>query len=71
MGTTSDDLIIVPAGIYLAIKMIPEGVFTECREKAGIERIDSKTKWIMAGIVVLIWLLIVFLIVRFIWQIFS
>jgi uncharacterized membrane protein YkvA (DUF1232 family) len=66
-----DDLIIVPAGIYLAIKMIPKGVFAECRVKARTERIDSKTKWVMAGIIILIWLLIVFLIVRFVWQTFS
>jgi uncharacterized membrane protein YkvA (DUF1232 family) len=66
-----DDLIIVPAGIYLAIKMIPEGVFAECRVKARTERIDSKTKWIAAGIIILIWLLVIFFIVRFIWQIFK
>ncbi len=65
-----DDLIIVPTGIFLAIKMIPEGVFNECREKAKKERIDSKTKWIVAGIIILIWLLIIFLIIRFIRQFF-
>ncbi len=63
-----DDLIIVPAGIYLAIKMIPEGVFTECRKKARTERIDSKAKWVAAGIIILIWLVVIFFIVRFIWQ---
>jgi uncharacterized membrane protein YkvA (DUF1232 family) len=66
-----DDLIIVPAGIYLAIKMIPEGVFTECRDKARKERMDSRTKWVMAGIIILIWLLVIFWIVRFIWQVFN
>jgi len=66
-----DDLFIVPAGIYLAIKMIPEGFFIECRAKARTERIDSKVKWVMAGIIIFIWLLIVFLLVKFIWQIFQ
>lgn len=29
-----DDLIIVPAGIFLALKMIPKEVLEECREKS-------------------------------------
>jgi len=29
----ADDLILVPAGIYLVLKMIPEEVLEECRKK--------------------------------------
>jgi uncharacterized membrane protein YkvA (DUF1232 family) len=65
-----DDLIIVPAGIYLALKMIPKEVLAECREKARSTRISSKTKWMMAGIIISFWLLIIVLAVKFIWQIF-
>ncbi|MCC3414452.1 MAG: DUF1232 domain-containing protein [Microcoleus sp. PH2017_29_MFU_D_A] len=32
-----DDLIIVPLGIWLVIKMIPPQVLAECREKAAAE----------------------------------
>jgi len=32
-----DDLIIVPLGIWLVIKMIPPEVLAECREKAAAE----------------------------------
>ncbi len=60
-----DDLVIVPAGIFLALKMIPGEVLQECREKAKSERIGGKTKWIGILIIVLIWLLIVYFLVSF------
>jgi len=37
-----DDLIIIPAGIYLSLKMIPREVLEECREKAQSASIDNK-----------------------------
>jgi len=65
-----DDLIIVPGGIFLALKMIPRGVLEECREKAKSQPISSKAKWVVAIIIIAIWLLVIFLFFRFIWQAF-
>lgn len=65
-----DDLIIVPAGIYLAIKMIPKGIMNECREKAASNPFSDRAKWVIAGIIISIWILIIFLVVKFIWQAF-
>jgi uncharacterized membrane protein YkvA (DUF1232 family) len=65
-----DDLIIVPAGIYLAIKMIPRGIMNECREKAAVSPFSSRVKWVIAGVIILIWLLVIFLIIKFIRQAF-
>jgi len=62
-----DDLILVPAGIYLAIKMVPEKVIAECRQKAASEKIDSRAKWAAATIILLVWLLVIYLIVKAIW----
>lgn len=54
-----DDLIIVPAGIWLVLKMIPPEVLAECREKAATEMAQEKpTNWIAAAIVVAIWVLL-------------
>ncbi len=30
-----DDILIIPAIVILALKLVPEGVMAECREKAG------------------------------------
>lgn len=38
-----DDLILIPLGIYIAIKLIPEEVLMECRKKAE-EQVNEKKK---------------------------
>lgn len=52
-----DDLIIVPVGMSLVIKMIPKSVIEEYRQKAIAEPINTRTKLIVAAIIVLIWVL--------------
>jgi len=61
-----DDLIIIPVGIYLSLKMIPREVLEDCREKAQSLSVDGKTKWFAVFIVVLTWLVIASLILRLI-----
>ena len=55
-----DDLILIPAGIALSIKLIPAEVINECEEK--IDQIPNlKEKGIYAALVILlIWLLIIY-----------
>ncbi len=54
-----DDLILVPLGIALVLKMIPEPVLAECREKAQAAMNDGKpTNWAAAVVIVAIWLLL-------------
>ncbi|NJK68238.1 MAG: DUF1232 domain-containing protein [Microcoleus sp. CSU_2_2] len=51
-----DDLIIVPLGIWLVIKMIPPAVLAECRQKAIMEIDRSKpTNQATAAVIVAIW----------------
>lgn len=65
-----DDLILVPAGISLALKTVPKEVLEECREKAKSELAGDKPKnWVATSIIVSIWLLAIYLILSFIWQI--
>lgn len=54
-----DDLVLVPLGVALALKMVPALVMAECRAKAQ-EAVDNgrPTNWVAAGIVVAIWLLL-------------
>lgn len=54
-----DDLILVPLGIILVLKMIPPDVLAECREQAEAAMNDGKpTNWIAAVVIVTIWLLL-------------
>jgi len=52
-----DDLVLVPLGIALVIRMIPRPVLEECRQVAAA-RLDAGRphSWIAAAIIVLIWL---------------
>lgn len=65
-----DDLVLIPLGIALSIRMIPEPVLAECREKASRLSAGSRpVNRVAAGAIVAVWLalaaLAVYLTVRF------
>ena len=51
-----DDLIIVPLGIALVVRMIPPEVLIECREKAK-EAQGRPQSWVAASIIVAVWII--------------
>ena len=67
-----DDLIIIPLGIWLALKMIPPEVIVDSRIKAG-ERLQQKkpVNWVAGAIILLIWLVLAAFFVHFAWQLFR
>jgi uncharacterized membrane protein YkvA (DUF1232 family) len=51
-----DDLILVPVGIALALRMVPLDVMLECRRQARTELSQDKpVTWIVAVVIVAIW----------------
>jgi uncharacterized membrane protein YkvA (DUF1232 family) len=62
-----DDLILIPLGLMLVIRMIPEDVLAECRQKseAIVGRVTRAGK-IAAVVIAVIWILMAALIVRLI-----
>ncbi len=54
-----DDLILLPLGIALALRMIPPEVMAECRERARLEPFQFPEKWKTTAVIVviLIWAL--------------
>ena len=54
-----DDLLLLPLGIWLSIKLMPEEVVTEYRQKAQqlLQR-PRKTNYTMAAFIIVLWLLI-------------
>jgi len=54
-----DDLVLVPLGVLLALKMIPPDVWAESRERAHEAMAEGRpVSWAAAVVIVLIWLLI-------------
>ena len=52
----ADDLILVPLGLALAIRLIPPPVLAECRARAE-RRLDEgrPVSWFVAGLIVAVW----------------
>lgn len=57
-----DDLIIVPLGVALVVKLIPPSILAECRERATAAMQEKATNWvavrIATGVIVAVWLLV-------------
>jgi uncharacterized membrane protein YkvA (DUF1232 family) len=62
-----DDVIIAPAGIALALKMIPPEVMADARQKAELELANGKpVNRVAAVVVVLIWIIVLFFLARWV-----
>jgi len=60
-----DDLILVPLGVAGAIKMIPQDVMDECRNRSEKVFASGKPVNKIAGaVIILIWLVVIFLVLR-------
>jgi uncharacterized membrane protein YkvA (DUF1232 family) len=60
-----DDLIILPALVALTVRLIPADVMAACRaESEGMWKDGKPVRWYYAVPIALVWLLILYLIVR-------
>ena len=60
-----DDLILIPLGMRAAIKMIPPEVMADCRAKAQADMVKGKPiNWIAAVVIVLIWVVLAMLFLK-------
>jgi uncharacterized membrane protein YkvA (DUF1232 family) len=52
-----DDLVLLPLGVVVALKLIPAPVMVECRQRArDAAREGRPTNWLAAGLIALVWL---------------
>lgn len=65
-----DDLIIVPFGISMALRLMPNDVMTEYRVKAEslLAEKPKKNNWIVGGLIIALWLGAAYLIIRAFWR---
>jgi uncharacterized membrane protein YkvA (DUF1232 family) len=67
-----DDVILLPLGIMLALKMIPKSVVTDSEVKAEEMMKKGKPKnWIVGSIIVLIWGVITVWVIKELYQFFD
>ncbi len=54
-----DDLILVPLGVFLMLKLIPQPVIDDCRVKAQARLGEAKPKnWVAAGLIITVWIVL-------------
>lgn len=67
-----DDLLIVPAGIAVAIRLVPASVMSECREAAEETFANGRPVSRSAiAVIVVIWILLAVLVARMLWKVFA
>ncbi len=67
-----DDLVLLPLGIALTIKLLPPDVLAECRAQAAEALADGRpTNWAAALVIIAIWVVLALLvaaaILRYVW----
>ena len=62
-----DDLILIPAGIALLLRLIPAEVMSEARLKAETAAVKP-VNWWMGALVLLVWGVLLFLVLRAGWR---
>ena len=59
-----DDLVLIPLGIALALRMIPQEVMAECRQRAEAAMSEGKpTNWKAAAAIVTLWVMMALLVI--------
>jgi uncharacterized membrane protein YkvA (DUF1232 family) len=66
-----DDLILIPLGIALAIRLIPKDVLAECRAKAEENAMALKMNKTAAIVIIIIWLIVLFVLGKLIFELFA
>jgi uncharacterized membrane protein YkvA (DUF1232 family) len=55
-----DDFLLIPLGIYIAVRLIPKNILQECRKEAETAFDgEGKKHWVAATIILGIWIIII------------
>lgn len=65
-----DDLLLLPLGILLGIRLIPKDVWEECRQIAEIQTDKGHKNWVAGGLIILIWLILIVVLAKVFYGIF-
>ncbi len=67
-----DDLVLVPIGVAMAVRMIPPAVMRDCRQQAQERMAEERPRnWVAAAIIVAIWLLAAALVFKLVVQVLA
>ncbi len=61
-----DDVLLVPAGIWIGIRLVPPAVLSECRVQAATAPRPAR-RWQAVPLIIGLWLLLAYLLWRWLW----
>jgi uncharacterized membrane protein YkvA (DUF1232 family) len=59
-----DDLILVPLGLWLALRLIPRDIWADCEARAELDATVPSRSWVAAACIVAVWMAAVVLLAR-------
>lgn len=65
-----DDLLLLPLGFALGIRLIPKDVWEECKGIAERQAGPGKKNWVAGGVIVLIWVIVVVVLAKVLHEIY-
>jgi uncharacterized membrane protein YkvA (DUF1232 family) len=66
-----DDLLLLPLGIWIAIRLVPRDVWQECQASALEQASDLPCNRRAAGIIILVWILAIAGFTYLVWQLLT
>ncbi len=66
-----DDLLLLPLGIMLGIKLIPKDVWQECQQITENLSISNKKNWFVGGLIILAWIILLVVVANIFYGIYS
>ena len=63
-----DDLILVPLGLVLVIRLIPPDVLADARRRADASPWNKPHNWLAAGIIILLWMVAMTVLGLYLWR---
>jgi uncharacterized membrane protein YkvA (DUF1232 family) len=67
-----DDLVLIPLGLALLVRLVPDEVMADARERANIAlSVDRPRSYAAAAVIVLIWLAVAALGTFWLWKVFT
>ena len=67
-----DDLILLPIGVWLTLKLIPPAIWAECRARAETEADATRPRsWGAAAVIIALWAAAIYLSILWLWPIVA
>lgn len=59
-----DELVVLPVGVALALRLTPDAVVADCRDRAAAEVDAGRARWVVAAVVLCLWVAVALVVYR-------